>query len=389
MGYLCKYLTKAGYEPYVLTETSSDRTFAFLDGYCPVERLTYYCSGNSITTRFRNLFRKLMGVCFNRKEEMFYKRACELHEKYGFAAVLCSAYREFPLDSAMRTAKRYGLPLTIDLRDIIEQYAADEFIPFHLPFFLKWIAPIFRRHCLNIRNKALKEAKAVTTVSPWHVEQLKKYNDNVHLIYNGYDPEVFKPEIIETSQFIITYTGRVQSLVMRDPSLLFGALIRLTESGILSPDICRVKWYTDEASRNLIREVATRAGVAEYMDYYDYAPADDIPDILNGSSVLLLLANKAAADGPKGIMTTKVFESLAVAKPVLCVRSDESYLAALLEETAVGVAAVTVDETAEFILKYYRQWEERHYTISSDTHSLPTIYSRAEQAEQFMAVLHL
>ena len=72
-------------------------------------------------------------------------------------------------------------------------------------------------------------------------------------------------------------------------------------------------------------QAATAYPVARYMDFFDYVPASEIPGVLNHSSILLQLANTFASNGPKGFMTTKLFESMAV-EPLLCVKSDESYL---------------------------------------------------------------
>lgn len=77
---------------------------------------------------------------------------------------------------------------------------------------------------------------------------------------------------------------------------------------------------------------------------FDYVPASEIPGVLNRSSILLQLANTFASDGPKGFMTTKLFESMAVGKPLLCVKSDESCLEATIRNTRSGLAARTAEE---------------------------------------------
>ena len=56
-----------------------------------------------------------------------------------------------------------------------------------------------------MRNQILKNAKAVTTVSPYHVEKLSKYNNEVNLIYNGYDPDLFKPESDRKDKHFLYY----------------------------------------------------------------------------------------------------------------------------------------------------------------------------------------
>ncbi|MFC1451349.1 hypothetical protein ABXK36_36855, partial [Bacillus cereus] len=77
------------------------------------------------------------------------------------------------------------------------------------------------------------------------------------------------------------------------------------------------------------------------------------PAILNRSSILLQLANKAGETGPKGIMSTKLFESFAVEKPMLCVRSDESFLEENIRRARAGASARNAQEAYDFILFLY------------------------------------
>lgn len=385
MGYLCKYLVKAGWEPQVLTEASADKSFTFLSAYCLARRWAYYPAGKRLWSKLRRAVRFLLDLLFHEKERLFYKEACRLLEKQPFDLLLCSACRDFPLTATAKAARHHHLPWVADLRDIIEQYGGNEYIGHRLPpFVAKLTVPLFRRRSLARRNRALRKAAALTTVSPWHRQWLKQWNPNVHLIYNGYDPELFFPEPKASKQFLITYTGRVQSLSLRDPSLLFDALANLTREGRINPGDCRLRWYTDAASQALIEAEAAKAGVTAYMDYAGYVAASEIPAVLNESSVLLLLANKAGEGGPRGIMTTKLFEFLAVGKPILCVRSDESYLADIIRQEKAGLAATDSAEVERFLLYHYGQWKQTGDTSLSSPAPLPEIYSRAGQAEQFM-----
>jgi glycosyltransferase involved in cell wall biosynthesis len=385
MGYLCKYLVQAGWEPVVLTEAVRDDTFAFLTGLCPVVRLDYYTLKHPLLARLQWLAVFALDFLLGYKDRRMYRAASRLIRLHRFDLIACSTYRDFPLAAARRAARKYRLPFAVDIRDVIEQYAGNEFIAHPAPFGLdRILTPLFKRRSLSRRNRALRQADAVTTVSPWHVELLKAYNPAVELVYNGYDPEVFFPESVPAEQFVITYTGRLLSTAMRDPSLLFEALERLAREGMLSPATCRVRWYVDPASEALIAAQAAQAGLMAYMDFRGYVPARDIPAVLNGSSVLLLLTNKSAAQGPKGVMTTKVFESFAVEKPILCVRSDESHLAALLERTKAGLAATAVEEVCNFIRHYFRQWQAQGYTSVALDREATAAFSRRQQAGQFI-----
>ncbi|MDD6210736.1 MAG: glycosyltransferase [Bacteroidales bacterium] len=389
MGYLCKYLKALGWTPTVVTEASSDNTFAFLSGNCAVTAVSFYRAKGRIAKRIEWFIFFLLNLFFNYKDRLFYRKAREVAEKEKFNLILCSTYRTFPLGAAMRLARRYNLPLVADLRDIIEQYAGNEYISSSfktLPFLDRWITAFFKWKSLTRRNKVLRFAGCVTTVSPWHVEVLKKYNPDVELIYNGYDPDIFYPEQIKTEQFVITYTGRLLSLAMRDPSLLFEAVAQLSCEGKISPGDFRIKWYIDNDSEKILLPLVRQYGIMEYMDYPGYIPASEIPALLNRSSVLLQLTNKATGTGPKGLMTTKFFEALAVEKPVLCVRSDEQCLEQAIRETGAGLSARTVEEVKVFLLEKYAEWKQKGYTTVPVKKDIIRKYSRVEQARQFTAI---
>lgn len=391
MGYLCKYLARAGWEAAVLTEYVDDGAFAFLTGYAPVEYVRFYRAKSRAGRKAERLLVLAADFLFHYKDRKMAAAGARLLRGGGFGAILCSVYRSFPLPAARRLARRFGLPLIADLRDIVEQYPAQEYVA-HPPRIFPWldrqIVRLFRRRLLRDRNRALREAACATTVSPWHVEQLKAYNPKVELIYNGYDPELFYPARIRAKQFRLVYTGRLVSLGVRNPECLFQGVRLLADSGEIDPAVFRLCWYTDEASARQLRALAERYALAPWMDYYGYVPADEIPAILNQSSILLQLANKAGAKGPKGVMSTKLFEALAVEKPLLLVRSDESFLEETILRARAGMAARDADDVCRFVRLHFARWKETGYTYVEPCREVVQSFSRAGQAGQFMQVVN-
>ncbi|MDL2281692.1 glycosyltransferase [Parabacteroides sp. OttesenSCG-928-G06] len=392
MGYLCKYLRAEGWEPVVLTEKVKDeQAFAFLKGYAKVQRINYYPAKSKSGKRRQWFFTFLRDLFWGYKDKRMFRKAREILMKDHYDLILCSSFRTFPLTAAAEVAALYKLPLVVDLRDIIEQYSGQEYLTHRPPSLLglgKLLIAAYTRTELRRRNLALQQAQAVTTVSPWHQEQLRQYNPRVELIYNGYDPELFFPAHKPTSHFIITYTGRLLSTAMRDPALFFEALSLLIKENTIYPSDCQVHWYVDEASRKVITEEAAKYDLLPYMHFRGYVAANYIPEVLNNSSILLLLTNRAASDGPKGIMTTKFFESLAVEKPILCVRSDESYLAAAIRETRAGLAATDIEEVTVFLKQQYEMWKEQGYTAAAVDREAIQRYARPYQAKQFANIFN-
>ncbi|MDR2497182.1 MAG: glycosyltransferase [Tannerellaceae bacterium] len=386
MGYLCKYLKGTGWEPFVLTEKINDSTFRLLKDVCPVRALPYYPAGGGLAGRLVRMALLLLSVA-GFKDFIFRREADRLCARAGFDLILCSTYRSFPLGVAAAAARKFGLPWIADLRDIVEQYTGLEFIATKLPQFVAdKFTPQLRDRFIAARNRALQSASCVTTVSAFHVSTLRPYSPGICLIYNGYDPELFKPRTSTSDKFVITYTGRLLSRAMRDPSLLFAAIRMLAAENLLSPDTCRVDWYTDPDSWADIDAAAQDAGVRPYMENKGYVPAEQIPDVLAASSVVLLLANKESATGPRGVVTTKVFEAMAMERPILCVRSDESTIAALLADSRCGTAASGPVEACNFLRLHYRHWLRHGYTCVEPYRPFIESFSRQKQAHEFARI---
>ncbi|MDR2765308.1 MAG: glycosyltransferase [Tannerella sp.] len=395
MGYLCKYLRREGWEPVVITEYIPDETFAFLEAEVETVRIRYYHARGRFfgALEWGCLF--LLDALFGYKDRRMYRAALGQIRKHPCRLVLCSTYRTFPLPAAHRIARKAGLPLVVDLRDVVEQAEGLEFVSHSLPRLWgleRWMASAFLEHGRRQRNRVLRDAACITTVSPWHVTLLKSYNPRVELICNGYDPELFYPAPVRSERFYITYTGRIiyagRTLhrALRDPELLFRALVRLAEEQVIAPETFCVRWFTDGKSQQFIRQEAEKYALTKYMAFYDYVPASRVPALLNGSAVLLVLTNKTGEQGPKGVMTTKFFEALAVEKPVLCVRGDEGCLEEVINRTRAGLSAHCMEDVYQFLKMHYRQWQASGLTTVDANRKEIGTFSRKAQANQFIRI---
>jgi len=387
MGYLCKYLKRNGIKPVVVAEYIEDKTFEFLNENVDVSYVRFYHS-SGLFGKFEWLCVFLLDYLFDYKENKFFKQALKLAAQHSPDLVLCSSYRTFPLLAASKTARKLNVPLIVDLRDVIEQYSGNEFITHALPQFFgleKIIASMFKRKSLKIRNKVLRQADCVTTISSWHVQLLKQYNPNTHLIYNGYDPELFFPVNNQPNKFFVTYTGRVLSLQMRNPELLFRAVQRLDAEQIISPESFQIRWFTDYNSAEIIKfQLNIFPEIQKYNSFFTYIPAASVPEILNESAVILLLTNKSSENGPQGVMTTKLFEALAVQKPLLCVRGDEGCIEDVINRTQSGLSAHDETETYNFLKMQFLKWRSDGTLVKSHIDSEIKHFSRETQALQFI-----
>lgn len=427
MGYLVHYLKTLGHSVTVVTESvEKSGSFAFLREDTEVH-----------TCRFPNFFKAHFG--FSNKNRTIYRLSARLCAKRPFDLLLCSTYRTFPLSAAARLARRYDLPWMADLRDIIEQYPDCGFIARPLPDckgLEQWFGRLFGLTQIQKRNRLLRQADAISTISPWHTALLKHVVPQPHhvaWIANGYDPDLYTFKAQPAETFNILYTGRILSTRLRDPSLLLQAVEKGRREQAPWAQAARLVFYSDRPSQQQITELAARiapglkVSTPEKPDtdaplqLHDYIASNELPAVLNRASVLLVLTNgdqahtdrpattvqsqpetpadelartrlyrpwrwffqKSAARKPQGVLTTKLFEALGVEKPILCIRNDHGPIAALLRESGQGLAADTIAEVEDYLATAYAQWKAQGYTHASGSSELRARYRRDHQAHQF------
>lgn len=371
---LAQYLQHQGWQCTILTEECEQQ--AFNTDICPIYQMPAY----------HNL---LADKLFYAKDKALYRYAVAHLDMSRFDLIFCSTYYYFPLLAAKQLAQRYHLPLVVDLRDIAEQWG-------NQPYFTRRLTPckvldycigkLYERKQLRLRNRILRFANAVTSVSPWHQQLLAQYNPHTHLIYNGYDEQHFVAKDVKTPFFQIAYLGKLYSTSLRDPRLLFAALQSLLAQGLIDPQLLRVRFHIDPDGQAQLHQLLQSYNLNQVIDIQGYIPRSEILDVMHQSSVLLVLTTQSTPQGTHGIMGTKFFENIGVEKPVLCVRSDEECLAQVIAQTNAGLAATTVEEVEHFLLNKYNEWLRNGYTRQAVTNK--HLFSRQHQAEQFIHIFN-
>ena len=273
---------------------------------------------------------------FDWKSRYFARQVQQRAQGKAYDVVFVSTFQPMPIRAAVQMAKAQQIPLHIDLRDIDEQTPTHQYQP-HKQGHLSWVHRWFRAANIRRRNALIRYANSLSSVSPWHVNLLSHLHPCVHLVYNGYDEQVFYPENRPVDEFRITYTGRIYDRALQNPILFFEALQALRAEGRL-PNELRVDWYTDRIGKERVMSWAKQTDTTALMRFHDFTKPDAIPAILQESSIVLVASQKSGPQGPHGIMTTKFFEALGVEKPVLCVPSDEECLAQVIQDTKAGIS---------------------------------------------------
>ena len=366
---LAEYLQQHGWHCEILTEQCAEKPF--YSEICTIHQMPVYS----------NL---LNDKLFYGKDKALYRYAKQQLDISTFDIIFCSSYYYFPLYTAHLLSQEYHIPLAVDLRDIAEQWGDEAYFTRRITPFKKLnylIGKLYEHRQLRMRNNVLSKADIVTSVSPWHKQLLAQYNANTHLIYNGYDANMFVPQNIACEQFCITYLGKLYSTLLRDPRLLFEALRQLITEQQLDPSKVRVLFHTDPKGIQEIQELGKEYHITEILDINGYIPRQEILPVMHLSSILLVLTTLSTPNGTHGIMGTKFFENIGIEKPILCVRSDEECLADAIKQTNAGLAATNVEEVKAFVLDKYHEWKQNGYTRQQVVNKEQ--FTRQHEAAQF------
>ena len=386
MGYLVKYLSRMGWEAYVVAGELASR-----GGF---EALTGFAKEVHIVPQKRHKRWNLLHVLpmfwpydYLRGEYDILNHARRIAQNQQIDVILSSCtFGGFPNNTAFTVAREFGLPLIIDVRDLSAQNPCRSFCAMCLSEKIDFLRSKLGFLSSHRKFAVLRAADALVTISPWHVQWLKDHcNKQTYLIYNGFDPEIFIHREPSPSEcFKIVYTGTLGMGVYRDYTFLLQSIHQLYERKVIDPKTFQVVFFSGKiVKENPIHERIKRLNIEEFFSFRDFVPASEIPAILNEASILLVLTNK---NGFHGVLTTKFFEYLAVNRPILCMTSDEDALEAAIYATESGCSARTQEEAERYIENRFAEWKKFGFTSGTTRMDQLELYSREFQAKQFVRV---
>ena len=377
---LCKFLTRNGWDITILTEELEDETFQ-------VPNTTFLAMPYYFGNKWRKKLQWLGDKLWYRKDRRLYRFAQQLDLQI-FDCILCSSFNVFPLKAAAMIATQINKPLMVDLRDITEQWGGPSYMVSSLIRHGKigqWLTELYIRKTNRQRNLILQQAKAVTTISQWHQTLLEQYNPHTHLIYNGYDPEVYSFQPIHTDDFIISYTGRIYDFQSRCPQLFLQAIAELKAEKQLPINQTKVIFHIEQPLIAPLQALLEQYHIEDLCSVSGYIPRQEAIQLLQQSAISLIFNEKTNACTTHGIMTTKFFEALGCEKPILCTPSKTDELANTIQQTKAGLASSDINEIKQFILEKYHEWQQNGYTRQAIIQKEQ--FSREKQAKQFEQLL--
>jgi glycosyltransferase involved in cell wall biosynthesis len=243
---------------------------------------------------------------------------------------------------AMRVAKRTGIPWVADFRDPWTR------IDYYQDLMLTDFAD--RKH-RELEREVVSSANRVIVVTPTMQQEFQSdFGRSVDMITNGYDEDdIPKSEVRRGEKFILAHVGTL--VRSRNPVALWNSIAHLAQTNETFASALEIR-LTGKIDVS-VRESIRKAGLERYVRYIDYLPHNEVAIEQRRASVLLLLLNDTP--NAKGILTGKMFEYLAVKRPILCIGPADGDAAQILNETNSGVTVDFNDEEGikSALLRYF------------------------------------
>lgn len=243
--------------------------------------------------------------------------------------------------------KATGIPWLADFRDPWSEW---DILPQ-----LKVGKLAFKLH-RRLEKKVLQNADAVATVSEsWQKELEVIAQREVKVITNGFDETDYKAtNLPKPEKFRITHTGLINKL--RDPLLLWEALKELCqENADFEKDLeIRLVGILGEA---LVRRLQSDPVLGKKLAVDGYMPHHEVLREYDKAAVLLLILNQS--ENAAGHIPGKLFEYLAVAKPILALGPEDGDAAKIIRNSQAGLVCEFQKKLLikEALLLLYQQYK--------------------------------
>lgn len=246
---------------------------------------------------------------------------------------------------------------------------------------LKLTAWADRKH-KTLEKKVLAAADHVVTVSPGCASDIEKIaHRKIEVINNGFDPTDYDfkaPELDET--FTFSHFGAFNK--DRNPSTLWKVLSELASNNLDFKSLLRIN-LIGQTDQSVIDDIK-KNNLEANLIVKDHLPHREGLIELSKSQVLLLPLNDAP--NVKGILPGKMYEYMALCRPILALGPTDADYAKILKETKAGVSLNFSDKQGikKTLQDYFRLFQENNLTVDSEAYEK---YSRKNLAKQFIGLV--
>ncbi|TVR78313.1 MAG: hypothetical protein EA412_09145 [Chitinophagaceae bacterium] len=407
----CKYLSKLGWEPVVLTTKKGTYPivdYQLLEEIDPslkvyktksFEPLAIYArlkggknetvpvgmrgmeKDSSFLTKLATYIRANFFIPDARKGfvSYAYKSALKIIEDENIRAILTTGPPHSTHLAGLKLKEKIGLPWLADFRDPWVNIYYNQFLP---------RTKSTQKKDLNLQNKVLKQADVTLAVGRTLMNELTPEAKKVELVYNGFDEDNFPESLfVENPQdkFLLLYPGNL--LPGQDLKVVLNAIQSLIEKNeSFKKDFCfDFTGNLDNETRHLFKSFPHR----ENVKVSDYVPYNEIiKKMVQKSSLLLLLAQDIPQKPPP---PGKLFDFIAARTTVLGVGPENSDAREVVLDSGIGKMFLSTEQMQieDFLLANYEKWKEnaQQKTFLTMTDKMKN-YSRENQTKRLVEILN-
>jgi glycosyltransferase involved in cell wall biosynthesis len=262
-----------------------------------------------------------------------------------------------------------GIKWIADLRDPwTDIYYYDRFYP---SFFAKMLD-------VSYEKRVIKSADVIITVGQSlkdsFISRFKGIENKIKVITNGYDNSDFEGKTVSApGKLIISYMGTLSE------SYPVNGLITAMKN-LYNEKIDFTLRFAGEIP-DTIKEMILSEIPGSLVEFNPYLNHDDAVKFILGSSVLMLIIPDHRSN--KSIVTGKLFEYIAAARPILCIGPSDGDASVIIEKTGAGKTFGYFDGagTTEFLKNINK------FTVNSDR-SRTIKYSRMNLTGEVVQILN-
>lgn len=266
---------------------------------------------------------------------------------------------------AHRLHQRTGIRWIADYRD---DWSTSDLEKGHaIKEMVKW----FNR---GAERRYLSSASQFTTVSPHYVNKIKAFiGKEGHLLSNGYMPENYRHDYPLYQKFTITYVG---SIYPTQPIELFLRAFRTFMAQHQNADTVCLQWVgVDQEPAIKQRILAAFPEAPGVLQFTDRIPKAEAIERQARSHAVLACAHQ----GLKGIPGSKLYEYIALRKPVILYPSDGDILESTLLATQQGLVCHNEADCVGFLNQLYSAFKADNQASALPLNEIEiAAYSRKE-----------
>jgi glycosyltransferase involved in cell wall biosynthesis len=407
-----KYLSRFGWQPFVLTAGSTSYATKDKDLLKDVpEEATIFRINSLITRKRSNTFRQksLLDTSTSARGGERHVKGLKNRLFWTFRDVLLipDAHLEwvpFALFAGLKVINRHNIDAIYTTGGPFSTFLAGYIL--HKMTRTPWVADFrdawmqcsyrmwesrFRRDVeQHLEHTVVKSADRVIVVSqPMREYFLKTYPEvspsKFEIIPNGFDPDDFRGlDFEKPEKFTICYTGRI-GLEMYSPESFLRALSLLIEEREEVRDNIQVVFSGLFEDR--CRAFISQLGLENVIRIDGYLPHREAVRRQKMAHLLLLICT--ADQGGEEILTGKLLEYLNHGTTILALISRQTEAARLIRQTRSGsvIEPQKVNMIKQALWIYYQQYKERNVLVKSIPDSILQRYNRIHLTNQLAGQL--